>query len=421
MASQGGRSWWWVPAVAVAIAVPCIVAGVTLYRNSAGDSTTSRPVPVKVVPCTTGTVWKAARLAGVLLPAQTVVVAPKTGGRIDRVRVTVGDHVEKGDLLAALETRDFAVQVRQAEAALATARANLARLEKGVSADELGELEAEVAQAEAAVSAARAQYEKMSVQCASGSLPREQCEQAAAQVKAGEAQLERARQKLAAAKAMVTPPEALEAARAQVRQAEAGLEMAQAALSAAELRAPIRGVVSEARGEPGEVVGAGTPLVVLVHTDPVFIDLNLAENLVDRLHPGDQVTVVVPVVGPDRLTGEVKWVSPTAGAQSRLFRARVEVPNGDGKLKPGMFAEVYIVEQEAEGIVVPQEALISTADGEKVFVVEGGVARERLVGLLVSDGTRVAVRGLSPGEQVVIVGQHLLSDGIPVSVVEGGA
>lgn len=436
-----------VAACAVLLLALAVRGAVLRLRTTAGVGA-EQPVPVKVVRCEQGRVEKKVRLVGALVPSHTVPLGPKTAGRVSRVLVQVGDRVEKGDLVAVLEAGELEAQVRQAEAALAAARADLARVEKGATAEELRRLEAAVSQAQAAADAARAAYERAKPLFDAGVISRQQYEQAETQLRVSEAQLEQARAALDAARAGATP-EVAAAAEARVRQAQAALDLARTALSGAEVRAPMAGVVCETRGEPGELVAAGTPLAVLAVTDPLLLELNLPEQLAGALEPGKEVTVKVAAAGDLSVQAKTLWVAPAASAQTRLFRARLEVPNPEGRLKPGMFAEAYVVEQAAEGLVVPQEAVLTADGGARVFVVEEGVARERPVEVLVTDGTRAALRPatpaatpgegtapaegtgagqgpaqpqgrpLSPGDAVVVSGQELLSDGTPVTVVEG--
>ena len=408
--------------IAVAVCLVLVAGGVRValgrLRAQPGASGV-QPVPVKVVQCQEGRVERKVRLVGVLTPVHSVPLGPKTGGRLERLLVKVGDEVSKGALLALFDARELRAQVHQAEAALAAARADLARIQKGATPEELRQLEAAVSQAQAAADSARSAYERTKSLFEADLASRQQYEQAETQLRAAEAQLEQARARFDSARAGATP-EVLDAAVARVRQAEAALELAQAAFSNAELRAPFSGVVCEARGEPGELVAPGAPVVVLAETDLLAVELNLPENLAGCVKAGDELAVTVSAAGGAEVKGKVKWVAPAASSQTRLFRVRVEVPNPRGELKAGMFAEVYVVERAADGPVVPQEAVVKSPAGAKVFVVAEGLAREKAVDVLVSDGSKAVVKGISAGDIVVVSGQELLRDGTPVSIVEGG-
>lgn len=419
------RVEWQKRACRYAVVALCLLLVAVGARSAAGrlkaqpGDAGAQPVPVKIIRCQEDTVEKKVRLVSALTPVRSVPLGPKTGGRLERLLVKVGDEVSEGTLLALFDARESQAQVRQAEAALAAARADLARLQKGATQEEIRQLEAAVSQAQAAADSARYTYTRTRSLFEAGAVSRQQYEQAETQLRVAEAQLEQARARLDSARAGATP-EVLDAAAARVHQAEAALELARAALSNAELRAPFSGVVWEARGEPGELVAPGAPVVVLAEISPLAVELNLPEDLSGRVKAGDELAVAVAAAGAD-VKGVVRWVAPAASSQTRLFRARVEVPNPRGDLKAGMFAEVYVVERAANGPVVPQEAVVKSPGGPKVFIVAEGVAREKAVEVLVSDGSRSVVKGISEGDAVVVSGQELLGDGTPVSVVEGGS
>ncbi|MGB9866963.1 MAG: efflux RND transporter periplasmic adaptor subunit [Bacillota bacterium] len=411
----------------VTATVMCAVAAMLwLFAKEAFTSRSQQnpaqpsPVPVRCARAKTGTVQKRVRLFGVLAPSQTVAVSPKTAGRLEKVLVEVGSQVKKGSLVAALETKEIEAQLRQAEAALQAAQANLARAQKGASPEELAQLEAVVAQADATLSAARSSYYRTKALFEAGVVSRQQFEQAETQMKVAEAQYQQAYQRLAQAKAGASQ-ETLDAAQAQVKQAEAARDLASIALSNAQLKAPVSGTVLETHGEPGELVAAGTPIAVLACTDPLLLDLNAPEHLAPVLKQEDPVELKVEAASADSLGGKVKWVSPAASTQSRLFKVRVEVPNPTGALRPGMFAEAWLVESSKSGVVVPEEALMYARQNSSqatAFIVDGGIAKARTVSVLLSNGKLAVVSGISEGELLVLAGQTSLEDGTPVEVIE---
>lgn len=415
----------------VALAAVCTLAVLAWFHSRSASAPTTQPnpsasptkaVPVRVARAKAGQVQKKVRLYGAFAPSHTVAVGPKVAGRLERVLVEVGAQVKKGDLVATLETRELEAQLRQAEAALQAAKANLARVQKGASPEEIAQLEAAVAQADAALSAARSSYYRTKALFDAEVVSRQQLEQAETQMKVAEAQFQQAYQRLAQAKAGASQ-ETIDAASAQVRQAEAARDLASIALSNAQIRAPVSGTVVETRGEPGELVAAGTPVAVLACTDPLFLDLNVPENLAPALKPGDAVELKVEAVGTSPVLGKIKWVSPAASTQSRLFKVRVEVPNKEGLLRPGMFAEAWLLEASRQGVTVPEEALIySRQDPSRatVFTVDNGIARLKSVSVLLSDGSQAVVSGVEEGELLVVSGQNSLGDGAPVDVVEEG-
>ena len=121
---------------------------------------------------------------------------------------------------------------------------------------------------------------------------------------------------------------------------------------------------------------------------------------------------------PDTVFGaRVALIAPAADPKSRTFQVRVRPEEADGRLRPGMFAQVSIVTEQRESVLtVPREAIVSRSGHSAIFVVRDGLAQERPVELgLASDGMVEVTSGLDEGEEVVTSGQAELHDGDRVS------
>ncbi len=126
-----------------------------------------------------------------------------------------------------------------------------------------------------------------------------------------------------------------------------------------------------------------------------------------------------------RLAGSITFVGATVDPDSRTFPIELTLPNPGERIKPGMVADVSVVQAELAGaIVVPRQALVSMEEGPVVFVVEGAgeesLAAARAVRVSASQGNDVVVEsGLQAGDRLVVVGQQGLTDGDRVRVVAG--
>jgi RND family efflux transporter MFP subunit len=119
------------------------------------------------------------------------------------------------------------------------------------------------------------------------------------------------------------------------------------------------------------------------------------------------------------LPGTILRISPSVNPQTHTFRVEVEVHNGRGLLRPGMFVETAIIVERRTGVpVAPREAIAQRGGRSVVFVIDGQRAVQRPVSLGLGDDTRVEVRdGVSPGERIVVRGLETLTDGTRVRVV----
>ncbi len=214
----------------------------------------------------------------------------------------------------------------------------------------------------------------------------------------------------------------LEQADANVRQAEAALANAQVQLDNTVVRAPFSGTVEQAFLEVGEHAGPGDPLVRLVSTERVRVIAGVPERYVSDLHPGMSVRVSFPSADLPARTGEVTFVGSAIDPMSRTFMIEVHTPNPDRDLKPMMLSELRVARnRHADVFTLPRAAIVTDELGPGVFVVvwgaDGAVARRRAVELGADAvGFVIIAAGLEAGEEVIVLGQHSISDGDLVEV-----
>jgi RND family efflux transporter MFP subunit len=220
---------------------------------------------------------------------------------------------------------------------------------------------------------------------------------------------------------------AQEAARAQAASARAQLDMAEARLAKALIRAPIDGVVSERNVNVGDYVenmGSPAPMFRIVDSRVLELVASVASSRMAELAVGQQLVFQTDAVPGKDFPGQVSFINPAADEASRTVKVKVEVPNPDGTLKPGLFAKGRIVTGKRAGVlVVPRTALVSWDTVSRtgtVFVLQGGQARRRNVKTGTAAGESVEVlEGVAAGEVVVTRGGFNLRDGDTVRKVEG--
>jgi len=404
-----------VPALLLIIVFIAAAPGCT---GQPADSDGPRAIPVATQQVVIADITLVARVAGKVVPREDITVSANIAGRVAEVRVTEGDAVQAGQVLLTLEARELAAQVRQAEAAVAAARANLAGLQNGPRPQELEQAEAQADQARANLESARKDFARMESLFEQGAISEQQYEGVRLKLDVAQAQYDMAEQSLSLAQAGARQ-ESVAAARAQLQQAEAARELARLQLEHAEVTAPTAGLVAAAYADRGELVSPGVPLVRLVDIDEVFVEALVSESLVTTVGPGETVPVAIGGSGA-AATGVVAGTSPAADERTGTFLVRVGLANPDHAYLAGMVAELRLPESRRTGVAaVPQAAVLERGNSRYVFVVDAaGTARERAVEVGLSDGgTMEIVSGLQVGEQVVVQGQHYLKDGDPVAVV----
>jgi RND family efflux transporter MFP subunit len=303
---------------------------------------------------------------GELVAKDAATVAAQVGGEVTSVACDEGDAVVAGQVLLEIDPERRDLELRQAQAQRAEARAAVTEAKREVA-------RVESLSAQNAVSAAQAD-----------------------EVRTG-----------------------LELAQARLRAAEAQLGLAERARADSSVRAPFDGLVDERLVSPGEFLTPGSPLVRLVVLDPIEVSFRLAEVDSGRVHLGDRVDVQVSPHPDERFQATVSSISPTIDERTRTLRVKAVLGNADGRLRPGTFARVDLGVAERSGVpMLPEEAVLERSDGSVVFRLVGSDRAERLrVQTGVHREGRVEVgEPIAIGDLVIVRGQVGLIDGARVSL-----
>jgi len=296
-------------------------------------------------------------------------ITPDISGKVARIYVNEGERVKQGQLLAELDTRSIRLQLEQAEAALAMARANFEDASRNL--ERMERLYKEKAVSDQ-------QYEKVRLAC--------------------------------------------EAAKAQKEQAEAALNLARHALDVSIMRAPFDGVIAAKNLEEGDVINpmmggfsASSSVLTLVDYSRIKVRFDVSPPDAVRLARGQKVYLESFVLPGQQFEGQVTVVNTSADPQTKKFRVEAVINNPDLVLKPGTFGRVILeVSTRENALAVPQKAIL---ENSYVMVVEGNKAARRTVttGLKNTDLIEIT-SGLNEGDLVIVEGNFGLMDGSPVEV-----
>lgn len=212
---------------------------------------------------------------------------------------------------------------------------------------------------------------------------------------------------------------AQDTAESNVQVLAAKLQLAQARLAKMRVTAPFNGVVGIRNISVGDVVRDGTDLVNVEDISRLKVDFRLPERVFTQLKAGQPVEVVTDAVPNQRFSGRVDAINPRIDANGRSLEVRAELPNTEGRLRPGMFARVRVtVGDRADALMVPEEAIVPQGDSFIVYRVAEGAARRVPVTLGVRRNGLVEIAGsVKPGDRVVTAGVRVQRDGQPVRVV----
>jgi membrane fusion protein, multidrug efflux system len=302
---------------------------------------------------------------GTLKADEEVTVSSEVDGIVRKIKVEEGSPVDMGTLLVEINEIDYMLDWKRSDAALKQAEANLAN--------------------------AKAEYQRKESLYQEELITKQQFDDISTRVKLAEADLNRAK---------------------------ATLETSKEKLSRTKIYSPLHGAVKEKKVSVGDYVRNGSPLLQLIKINPLKLNFTISEKDTSSLKKGQEVVFTVDAFTGKQFKGKVSLIYPNVEERTRTLQAEAIVPNANNMLKPGYFARIQIFTQAARNtVIVPITALLYDSSTIRVFVVNGNKAQERIIKTGNKYGEYVEIlEGLKEKEQVVVVGQNNLSEGVKVNV-----
>ncbi len=338
---------------------------------------------VEVMVIENGNLSRTLSYNGVLSPMNSVHVTSVVPGEILEVPVKVGDMVTADEALYILDKKTVERSVKNARLSLEAAQYQVSSLsDQHDLAVKTFERTKALYQSENGAAVSKTQYEQAEVAASSAGV---------------------------------------DSARVQLAQARIALDSAEDQLQDADLKSPIKGIVSALNVEAGQTIGAGQHIADVINMDQVYVDIQVAENVISSLNTGDEIMASIPAVSSESVKGIVEWVSPAADLTTRLFPVRISFDNVEHTIKPGMFVNVDIAILEAsDSVIIPSTAVLERTDGKIVYVNKDNVAEMRYIETGFDNGeSTIVLSGLSVGEELVVEGQQYIEDGSLLSVNGG--
>ncbi len=207
-------------------------------------------------------------------------------------------------------------------------------------------------------------------------------------------------------------------AKNQVESLERRLESLNEQLALTKVKAPTSGFADNVTGKLGEMAMPGMPLVTVVNTSDMRVNVDLSETFIATVSSGDPVRVDFPEIS-DTLRTRINVVAKSVNPLSRTFRVEIPVRPVPANLRPNSTCRVLITDQVIPStIAVPLAAVLSDNDGSYVFIRdEKGIARRKSVQTGLTSGNSIQViSGIAAGEVVVVRGATDIADGQAVRI-----
>ena len=327
---------------------------------------TEIPQPVRGVAAVQDTLWISVNANGRAAAIRSVMLTAQVEGRVAQVSVEENQYVGEGELVVLVDTAEFALEVAAKAAALRKAEADY---QARVLFDE--EIEDDE------VRASRDRFARSST--------------------------------------------GLD--QAEVEHRRALLELEKTAV-----QVPFGGRVADLKVVVGQLVRAGDELLTLVDLSPIKVELQALGTEVVNLEEGRVATLTVTAFPDTTFTGRIRTINPVIDPTNNTARVTVHLPNRDGRIKPGMFAEAELQARNfPDRILVPRAAVLERGDRRTMlFVFEEGRAQWRYVTTGLENEEFVElVEGdedwVAPGEVVLVDGHHYLTHDAAVQLVDDPA
>ncbi|HSO20619.1 MAG TPA: efflux RND transporter periplasmic adaptor subunit [Desulfosarcina sp.] len=351
----------------------------------AGGGRSLKPIPVEVARIEHGSIALQRVFSGELEALAEFVVAPKVGGRVERVLVNIADTVARDQVVAELDNAEHVQAVAQARADLEVAKANLS-------------------EARSSLETADREFERTASLLKRGI--------------ASDSEFDAVRQDRMVKQAQ------LKVAEAQVVKAEAALQTANIRLGYTQVTAGWTGadnrrMVAERYVDEGQTVAANAPLLLIVDMDPIVGVVYVTERDYAHLQPGQAVTLTTDAYPEETFAGHIDRIAPVFRNATRQARIEMLVDNPNRRLKPGMFIRANVVlTRLADAVIVPEQALTKRNERYGVFIVgdDGRSVVWHTVGVGIRDGGRVQITGEGLTGRVVTLGQQLVDDGASITI-----
>lgn len=218
-------------------------------------------------------------------------------------------------------------------------------------------------------------------------------------------------------------PEAYDQAVTRLETARAQYESDLIQLGYTQVEAPFSGLIVARYINLAEQVATNTPLFRISDFDPLLCPIQVPERDLPRLRLGQRAYLTFEAWPGERFSATILRIRPIVDAATGTVKVTLEV-DARGRLRPGMFAKVFVeIDTRADTLVIPKAALSLESIGDTVYVAEEGLASRRSVTLGFREGDLVEVlSGVEAGEEVIVVGQDGLSNGTPIQVLgQGGS
>lgn len=282
-----------------------------------------------------------------------VTVSTKVGGQIKEFIVKEGDRVKRGDLLLVIDHEMLDIQLRQSEAGVELANSQLRLLQSGARKEDIRQSEDLLKQAKVNLDQALTDKDRMQALYESNTITKKQYEEALNRYELTLAQYNSAKENLSKVKSIIRPEE-IEGARANLKKALATVDQLKQNISDCSIHSPADGFISKKYVEAGEIVAPSSSLLKISDLETVNLVIYISEVELGKVKLGQTAEIKVDAFKEKSYKGKIIFISPEAEFTPKniqtqdertklVFGVKIEIPNPQFELKPGMPADAKVI------------------------------------------------------------------------------
>lgn len=415
----GNRFRFWV-SHAAALLVPLLF----FCGTGLADTRQQRIRPVKTVVVKERHTMETREFPGIARSAKEVKLSFRVAGPMISFDTTIGRSVEKGEVLARIDPRDFQNRIDGLKAGINEAKAKLSAMKKGARPADIKMLESELNAANAAYEEAKQNFERISMLYEKEVVPESYYERARSGYDTASAKRRAAAQNLAKARKGART-EDIRAMESKIDGLESQLKAARDAYGDTFLRAPFKGVVNRKFAEVHEMVAAGQPVLTLLDFSAMEVRTTITERMLMSMDEVRHIECTFTAIEGKTFQVKIKEIGKKTDTANQSYPVTLVVQASEqNRIYPGMAANVRFSlpsGKDDRGFSVPADSIFADKDGTScVWVVNEGsmtVEKRKLEGVKLSGKTAVLKNGVSKGDRVVCAGAPFLEEGRKVKLL----
>ncbi|MBF0451593.1 MAG: efflux RND transporter periplasmic adaptor subunit [Candidatus Magnetomorum sp.] len=351
------------------------------------------------------------------------VLSFRVPGVLQQLTAKVGDHVKKGQIVAALDRRDFQLRVDDMTNRLNSAQAQLEQLQKGARSEDLQIIDQKINAINSALKTTRTEYNRVQKLYAADAASKSQLDTARTELDRLSSELNSAQQERTKGVSGGREEE-VRSARADIRSIRSNLDQAKANLEDTQLKIPFDGIISQKHIANYQQINMGQSIYTLVDITRIEIQISVPERRIANVSPGQSVDVEFLNFSDKQFSGTISKVGVTADHQTLTYPVFVEVANPGGSVLPGMSTRVTVktqLQKQAYPVIPIHAILEDKITGARyiwIYDPQSQTAKRRdiLLAGIVRDDVEV-IKGLVQDDIVIVAGVNRVREGMKVRVV----